>query len=96
MLMAGLDGIRNKTVPPDPVDVDIYELAPENGSSIKFTPGSLEESLDALAKDHAFLLEGDVFTADVISEWIDYKITNEVKPASMHPTPFEYLLYFDA
>jgi glutamine synthetase len=96
MLMAGLDGIRNKTVPPDPVDVDIYELAPENGSSIKSTPGSLEESLDALAKDHAFLLEGDVFTADVISEWIDYKITNEVKPASMHPTPFDYLLYFDA
>ena len=96
MLMAGLDGIRNKTVPPDPVDVDIYELASENGSSIKSTPGSLEESLDALAKDHAFLLEGDVFTADVISEWIDYKITNEVKPASMHPTPFEYLLYFDA
>jgi glutamine synthetase len=94
MLMAGLDGIRNKIVPPDPVDVDIYDLTSENGTSIESTPGSLEESLDALAKDHAFMLEGDVFTQDLIDEWIEYKMVNEVKPAAQRPTPFEYLLYF--
>src|SRR5207245_543699 len=72
-LMAGLDGIKNKVVPPEPVDKDIYELEGEEKAKIKSVPGSLAESLDALEKDHAFLLEGGVFTKDVIDTWIDYK-----------------------
>ena len=95
MLMAGLDGIRNKIVPPDPVDADIYELSAEERANIKSTPGSLEESLAALVDDHAYLLEGGVFTKDLIDMWIDYKTTNEIQPAALRPTPFEYLLYFD-
>ena len=62
MLMAGLDGIRNKIDPGDPVDKNIYDLPPEEAAEIKQVPGSLEASLAALEADHEFLLEGDVFT----------------------------------
>ena len=62
MLMAALDGIQNKIHPGEPLDKDIYDLAPEELAEVPKTPGSLDESLDALAKDHEFLLRGDVFT----------------------------------
>ena len=62
MLMAGLDGIKNKIDPGDPVDKNIYDLPPEEAAEIKQVPGSLEASLAALEADHEFLLEGDVFT----------------------------------
>ena len=58
-------------------------------------PGSLGESLDALEKDHDFLLEGGVFTPDVIDTWIDYKQTNEIEPVALRPHPWEFYLYFD-
>ena len=77
MLMAGLDGVQNKIMPPDPMDRDLYDLPPEELAQVKSTPGSLEEVLDALEADHEFLLKGDVFTSDVIENWIDYKRTNE-------------------
>ena len=94
MLMAGLDGVRNKIAPPDPVDEDIYELSAEERANIQSTPGSLEESLAALADDHDYLLEGGVFTQDLIDTWIEYKTENEVQPSALRPTPFEFLLYF--
>jgi glutamine synthetase len=58
-------------------------------------PGSLEEALENLRKDHAFMLKGDVFTDDVIETWIQYKYDKEVNPIRMRPTPLEYTLYFD-
>ncbi len=69
-MMAALDGIQNKIHPGEPLDKDIYDLAPEELAEVPKTPGSLGESLDALAKDHEFLLRGDVFTEDVINTWI--------------------------
>ena len=60
------------------------------------TPGSLDESLAALQADHEFLLRGDVFTADVIDTWIEYKTENEVQtPCSCVRIPYEFCLYFD-
>ena len=73
MLMAAIDGIKNKIHPGEPLDKDIYDLAPEELAKVPKTPGSLDEALTALEKDHEFLLHGDVFTHDVINTWIRYK-----------------------
>ena len=95
MLMAGLDGIRNKIDPGDPVDKNIYDLPPEEAAEIKQVPGSLEDSLAALEADHEFLLEGDVFTADLIATYIDYKRSAEIDPIRLRPHPYEFFLYYD-
>jgi glutamine synthetase len=95
MLMAGLDGIKNRIEPPAPIDKDLYELEPHERRFVKNTPGSLGEVLDALEHDHAFLLEGDVFTKDVIETWIAYKREREVAPVSLRPHPWEFFLYYD-
>jgi glutamine synthetase len=95
MLLAGLDGIINKIDPGEPLDKDIYDMAPEELQHVPSTPGSLEEAIKALERDHDFLLRGDVFTEDVIETWIDYKMTKEVKPMSLRPHPYEYGLYYD-
>ena len=95
MLMAGLDGVQNKIMPPDPMDRDLYDLPPEELAKVESTPGSLEEVLDALEADHDFLLKGDVFTPDVIENWIEYKRTHEVDPIRLRPHPHEFALYFD-
>jgi len=95
MLMAGLDGIRNKIEPPEPIDKDLYELPPEEARSIPQVPGSLSEVLDALEADHEYLLEGGVFTPDLIETWISYKRQNEVDPIRLRPHPHEFELYYD-
>jgi glutamine synthetase len=95
MLMAVLDGIENKIDPGDPLDKNIYDLPPEELAGIESAPGSLDESLAALAEDHEFLLKGDVFTKDVIDMWIDYKTENEVNPVKLRPHPHEFFLYYD-
>jgi glutamine synthetase len=95
ILMAGLDGIENKIDPGQPLDKDIYGLTPEELAGIPSAPGSLEEALKALKEDHEFLLKGDVFTADVIEKWIEYKTEAEVNPIRMRPVPMEFALYFD-
>jgi glutamine synthetase len=94
-LMAGLDGIKHKIEPPAPVDKDIYELEPEEAATIQSAPGSLNEVLDALEQDHEFLLRGDVFTRDLIENWIDYKRTREVDQVALRPHPYEFHLYYD-
>ena len=96
MMMAGVDGIKNKRMPGKPLDKDIYSLSPEELAGVASTPGSLECALDALERDHAFLLEGGVFTPDIIEMLIHYKRTREVQPLSMVPTPGEFGLYYDA
>jgi glutamine synthetase len=95
MLMAGIDGIRNRIEPPDPIDKDLYELPPEEHASIQQVPGTLSEVLDALEADHDYLTEGDVFTPDLIETWIEWKRTNEVDPIRLRPHPHEFELYFD-
>ncbi len=95
MLLAGIDGIKNKIEPPDPIDKDLYDLPPEESALVKQVPGSLEEVLGALEDDHQFLLEGGVFTQDVIDTWIEYKRTHELDAVRLRPHPWEYYLYFD-
>ena len=96
MLMAGLDGVINEIEPPDPVDVNLYDLPPAEAAKIKQVPGSLEEVLDALERDYEFLLRGGVFTEDVIETWLEYKRSREVESLRLRPHPHECFLYFDA
>jgi glutamine synthetase len=93
-LMAGLDGIKNRIEPHEPVDKDLYELPPEEAKNIPQVPASLEAALEALEADHDFLTAGNVFTPDLIQTWIAYKRETEIIPAAQRPHPFEYELYF--
>ena len=95
MLMAGLDGIQNRVDPGEPMDKDLYDLPPEEKALIPQVPGSLKEALDALEKDHDYLLKGDVFTRDALETWIHYKRKNEVEAVNLRPHPYEFYLYFD-
>ena len=94
-LLAGLDGIRNKIEPADPIDKDLYELPPEEHASVSQVPTSLPAVIDSLEADHEFLLEGDVFTGDLIETWIDFKRENEIAPIQLRPHPHEFELYYD-
>ncbi len=96
MLMAGLDGIQNKIDPGEPLDKDIYDLAPEELAEVPSLPGSLDAALAALETDHGFLLKGDVFSEALIKRWIEYKREREINPVRMRPHPLEFQLYFDA
>ena len=78
--MAGLDGIKNKIDPGEPMDKNIYALSEAEAKKIKQVPRSLDQALDALDHDRAFLLEGGVFTPDVIDTWIEYKHECEIDP----------------
>ncbi len=95
MLMAGLDGIKNRIHPGEPLDKDIYELSPAELSKVPSVPASLEGALDALEADSEFLIQGDVFTQDAIEMWLDYKRSNEVDAVRLRPHPHEFKLYFD-
>jgi glutamine synthetase len=95
MMMAGLDGILNKIDPGQPLDKDIYDLAPEELKKVPSMPGSLEDALDALEADHQFMLKGDVFTEPLIETYIDYKRTKEVQAIKLRPHPYEFALYYD-
>jgi glutamine synthetase len=95
MLMAGLDGIKHKIDPGEPLDKNIYALSESEAKKIKTVPRSLEQALAALDKDRAFLLEGGVFTPDVIDTWIEYKHECEIDPMRLRPHPHEFYLYYD-
>ena len=95
MLMAGLDGIEKRVDPGAPIDKNLYDLPPAEAKMVKSTPGSLQEALDALETDHAFLLRGDVFTKDVIETWLSYKQKREVDAIALRPHPYEFHLYYD-
>jgi len=95
MLMAGLDGIKNKIEPATPVDKDLYELPPDELAGVPQVPGSLDAVLDNLERDHNFLLEGGVFTPDLIETWISYKREHEVDAMRLRPHPYEFALYYD-
>jgi glutamine synthetase len=95
LLMAVIDGIQNKVHPGDPLDKDIYDLPPEEAAEVPKTPGSLDAALDALERDHEYLLRGDVFTGDVIQTWVRYKRLNEADAVRLRPHPYEFCLYYD-
>ena len=95
LLMAGLDGVLNKIDPGEPMDKNMYELAPEELAKVPQVPSSLSEALDHLEKDHEFLLKGDVFTKDFLDMWISHK-RKESDALRLRPHPFEFFLYYDA
>lgn len=95
MLMAGLDGIKNKIHPGEAMDANLYELSKAELAQVPQVCGSLREALDALAADHAFLLEGGVYTADFIESYIELKM-EEVLAYETMPHPIEYDMYYSA
>jgi glutamine synthetase len=95
MLMAGLDGIRNRADPGEPIDKNLYDLPPAEREKIPSTPGSLDEALSALEADHQFLLQGEVFTRDAVETYINYKRSREIDEIRLRPHPYEFLLYYD-
>jgi len=99
LLLAGLDGIRREIEPSQfgfgPVDRDLYSLPAEELREISSVPGSLDESLRALENDHRFLLEGDVFTTDLLEKYIELK-REQADRVRLRPVPIEFSLYYDA
>ena len=93
MLMAGLDGIRNKIHPGDAMDKDLYDLPAEELAQIPTVCGSLREALDSLNTDRAFLTEGNVFTDDQIDAYIELKM-EEVITLEHAPHPVEFQMYY--
>ena len=93
LMMAGLDGIKNKIDPGEAMDKNLYDLPPEELADIPTVCGSLREALDALAADHEFLLAGDVFTKSQIEGYIELKM-EEVQAYEHTPHPVEYGLYY--
>jgi len=92
MLMAGIDGIINRIDPGMPMDMDLYE---DEAPEVQQVPGSLDAVLTCLEKDHEFLLRGNVFTEDLIKEWISWKRAHEIDAIRLRPHPYEYMLYYD-
>jgi glutamine synthetase len=95
MMMAGIDGILNKIDPGEALDKDIYDLSPEELSSVPSMPASLEEALRCLDEDHDFLTKGDVFTEELIESFISYKKSAEADAVRLRPHPYEFALYYD-
>ncbi len=98
LLMAGLDGIRREIDPSDhcygPVDRDLYHMSAAELREIRSVPGSLYESLSALEEDHSFLLEGDVFTTDLLEHYVEFKRA-QADEMRLRPVPIEFALYYD-
>ncbi|MEM1210524.1 MAG: hypothetical protein AAGI54_14785, partial [Planctomycetota bacterium] len=95
ILMAALDGIKHQIDPGEPMDKNLYDLEPEEYVGIDRTPHDLGSALDALDLDHDFLLEGGVFTDDVIRYWTTYKREEEVLALNARPHPYEFCMYYD-
>ncbi len=93
MMMAGLDGIKNKIHPGDPMDKNLYDLPPAELKQVPQVCGSLREALENLEKDHKFLLAGDVFTQDMIEAYMELK-WEEVYNFEHTPHPLEYAMYY--
>ncbi|GAB5406619.1 MAG: type I glutamate--ammonia ligase [Aureliella sp.] len=94
IVMAAVDGIQNKIHPGEAAERNTYSPEEEHGDAL--APKSLEEALDALRVDCDFLMRGDVFTEQLLLDWIEYKQTQELAPMQARPHPYEYCLYYDA
>jgi glutamine synthetase len=95
MMMAGIDGIKNKMHPGDPIDKDLYDLPPEEAQDIPTVAISLSEALTALDKDREFLKAGDVFSDDFINSYIALK-ESEIKRVLMATHPLEFEMYYSS
>ena len=95
MVMAGLDGIKNRIDPGEPMDKNLYDLPAEEQAKVKEVPSSLEEAMNNLESNHDYLLDGNVFTKDLIDSYIEYKREEEIEPNKLAVTPKEYDLYYD-
>lgn len=95
VLMAMLDGVQDRICPGKPLDKDLYDLAPEEQQNVPSTPATLDAALAALEVGGDFLLRGDVFTPDVIENWIAFKRLEEVAAVNHRPHPYEFAMYFD-
>lgn len=95
VLMAMLDGIQNRISPGRPLDKDLYDLAPEEQQGVPSTPATLDAALNALEANNDFLFRGDVFTPDVIENWIAFKRIEDVSAVNQRPHPYEFAMYFD-
>ncbi len=95
MLMAGLDGIRNRIQPGDPIDKNLYDLPPEELSDVPTVCGSLREALDSLDADRDFLKQGDVFSDDLIDGYLALK-WEEVYNFEHTPHPVEFQMYYSS
>lgn len=99
LLMAGIDGVVHQIDPLKegfgPYDINIFNIPKSEQDKIKSLPASLKEALDALAVDHDFLLAGDIFSAQLIETWIDYKLNKEFNEVRRRPHPYEISLYYD-
>jgi glutamine synthetase len=94
MLMAGIDGIKNKIDPGLPLDKNLDEMAPEKLAQIHQLPTSLNKALNALEDDYEYLLKGGVFTEDLLENWLKLK-RKEVDEIRVRPTPYEFQMYYD-
>jgi len=95
MLMAGIDGIKNKIHPGDAMDKNLYDLPPEELKDVPTVCGSLREAVLALADDYEFLLGGEVFTKDQIDGYIDLK-WEEIYAFEQAPHPIEFQMYYSS
>ncbi len=95
MLMAGLDGIKNQIDPGAPLDKDLYHLAQDEAALVPQTPSTLEIALNELERDNDFLMQGNVFSEEIINAWIKYKREEEVDEMRQRPHPYEFALYYD-
>ncbi|MEM1244011.1 MAG: glutamate--ammonia ligase [Pseudomonadota bacterium] len=95
MMMAGLDGIKNKIDPGEPIDKDLYDLPPEEAHDIPTVCKTLDEALTALSNDREFLMEGGVFTNDLIDSYIELK-RQEVNRLLLTTHPLEFEMYYSS
>jgi glutamine synthetase len=95
MLMAGLDGVQNKTHPGDPIDKNMYDLPPEEAAKVPHVCASLEEALASLEKDHAFLTKGGVFSEDYLESYAALK-EEELTRFRMTTHPLEFDMYYSS
>ena len=95
MLMAGLDGIRNAIDPGKAMDQNLYDLTSAEAKRVPKLPTSLLEATELLKKDYQFLLEGGVFSEDLIKTWIEYKVEQEVNQVRIRPHPYEFFMYYN-
>lgn len=93
LLMAGLDGIKNKVNPGEAMDKNLYDLPAEELADIPTVCGSLREAIEELQKDHDYLLAGNVFTKDQIDGYIELKM-EEIESYEHTPHPVEYGMYY--
>jgi glutamine synthetase len=93
MLMAGLDGIKNKIHPGEAMDKDLYDLPAEEAAEIPKVAESLQQALQCLSDDREFLTAGGVFSDDFINSYIELK-TKDVERVNVAVHPLEFELYY--